>query len=329
MRTFRHSCLALLVGMTVAVSSCGATAATTAARSTTSATATTKAGIGKDPKSHSALVPWIDSPSPVPPVSKPLPTTVPKTDAPPCSPNNLSLVDISVSQIMGAHGLIVQLRNVGLKACLLSGTPEVVAKGSGLPDIKAADRSMLSFGERSDTAPGKTVFLFVEATEACARPGQNPTVYSILDISYPKGGELVLNEIKLPEYCGIAVSPFYSVKPSPQYPSPPTLHLIPSMVLPASVNAGTTLTYEVDVSNPLEKTVDLSPCPIYMEYSSFRTSFLYHLNCSSVHSIPPYGTVRYQMKMAIPADAPIGKASIHWVFFGPGNVANGKLIVKQ
>ena len=300
----------------MAVSSCGA------------ATATTKPGVGKDPVSLAALVPWLDSPSAVPPVPKPLPTTAPKTDAPPCSANDLSLVGTAPSGLTGDHGLIVQLRNIGPKACLLSGTPEVVAKGPGLADMKAADRPMLSLGERSDTAPGKTLFLFVEASAACETPGQYSTVYSTLDISYPTGGELVLKDIKLPEYCGIAVSPFYSVKPSPQYPSSPTQNLIPTLVLPASVKAGGTLSYEVDVSNPLDKVAELSPCPIYMEYSSFRTSFLYHLNCSSVHSIAPHGLVRYRMKMPIPADAPLGEVSIHWVFFGPGTVANGQLMVK-
>lgn len=312
----RHNPLALLVGLAIAVSGCGA------------ATAVTKPSVGKDPVSLSALVPWVDSPSAVPAVPSPLPTTIPKTDAPPCTANNLSLVGTAPSGLTGDHGLIVQLRNIGRKACLLSGTPDVAAKGPGLPDINATDRPMLSFGERSDTAPSKTVFLFVEASAACARPGQYPTVYSTIDISYPMGGELVLKDVKLPEYCGIAVSPFYSVKPSPQYPSPPTQNLIPSLVLPASVKAGGTLSYEVDVSNPLDKAVVLSPCPIYMEYSSFRASFLYHLNCSSVRSIPPHGVVHYQMEMPIPADAPTGEASIHWVFFGPGTVANGQLIVK-
>ena len=316
MRSVRHGSLAILIGVAMAISSCGA------------ATATTKPSSGKDPANLAALVPWIDSPSAVPPVPAPLPTTAPKTDAPPCSASSLSLVGTAPSGLTGDYGIIVQLRNIGSKACLLSGTPEVVAKGPGLPDLKAADRPMLSMGERSDTAPGKTASLFVEASAACGSPGQVPTVYSTLDISYPTGGELVLRNLKLAEYCGIAVSPFYSVKPSPQYPTPPTQDLIPHLVLPATVKAGTTLTYEVDISNPQSKPAELSPCPIYMEYSSFRTSFLYHLNCSSHTSIPPHGVVRYQMKMPIPASAPTGKASIHWVFFGPGTVANGQLTIK-
>ncbi len=316
MRSLRHSHLALLVGLTITVSSCGAVSASS------------RLVVGKDPARLAALIPWIDSPSAVPPVPAPLPTSTPKTDAPPCSADSLSLIGTAPSQLMGDHGLIVQLRNVGPKACLLSGTPEVVAKGPGLPDMKATERPMLSFGERSDTAPGKTVFLFVEASAACGRPGQYPTIYSTLDVSYPMGGELVLKDLKLPEYCGIAVSPFYSLKPSPQYPTPPTQYLIPHLVLPASVKAGTTLTYEVDVSNPLDKAVELSPCPIYMEYSSFRSKFLYRLNCSSVRSILPHGLVRYQMRMPIPANAPVGNASVSWVFFGPGTVANGQLVIK-
>ena len=67
---------------------------------------------------------------------------------------------------------------------------------------------------------------------------------------------------------------------------------------------------------------------LYMEYSSFCTKFLCRLNCGSLHAIPPYGMVRYKMKMPTPADAPTGEASIHWVFFGPANVASGRLMVQ-
>lgn len=313
MRKAKCGSAAFIVGLTVVLSGCGSTA-----------DASHVQGLVKPV----GLVPWIDSPSAIPKLPSPLPTTPPATEAPPCKASNLTLVGSAPSGLTGDHGIIVQLRNTGPAACLLSGTPKVIAKGAGLPNMSAIDRPMLSFGQKADTAPGKTAFVFVEASAACSRPGQDPTIYSTLDINYPQGGELVLKDLKLSEYCGIAVSPFYSVKPPPKYLNPPTLNLVPSLVLPATVKAGTTLTYEVDVSNPLNKAADLSPCPVYMEYSSFYTKLLYHLNCSSVRSIPPHGVVRYQMKMPIPADAPTGEASIHWVFFGPGNVGNGRVTVQ-
>ncbi len=274
------------------------------------------------------LVPWIDSPSPVPPIPSPIPAAKPQTSAPPCKAADLALVNWGPSQLTGDHGIILELRNIGSATCLLSGTPKVIAKGTGVPDITATNRPMIFFGQDADTTPGKPVFLFVGVSAACAIPCQNPTIYNTLDIYYPMGGELVVHGLNLDSYCGMATTPFYSVKPGPQYPNPPTTNLVPTLKLPATVKAGTTLTYEVDISNPQSNPAELSPCPIYMEYSSFKTKLLYHLNCSAVHSIAPYGTVRYQMKMAIPASAPLGEASIYWVFFGPGNVGSNHLVIK-
>ncbi len=313
----RESKLAvLLLGAAVALAGCGTTAAQV--KQSPNIVAANVAG----------LVPWIDRPSQVPPFSSPIPAAIPQTNAPPCKAAELAFVNSGPSQLTGDHGIILELRNIGSASCLLSGTPKVVAEGTGLPNITATNRPMIFFGQEADTPPGEVVFLFIGVSAACATTGQSSTIYNTLDIYYPLGGELVVHGLSLDNYCGMATTPFYSVKPGPQYPNPPTANLVPILKLPAMVKAGSTLTYEVDVSNPLDKPVELSPCPIYMEYSSFRISFLYHLNCSSVHSIAPHGEVRYQMKMAIPAGAPLGEASIHWVFFGPGNVGNGQLKIQ-
>ncbi len=55
--------------------------------------------------------------------------------------------------------------------------------------MSAANRPMLSFGQKADTAPGKTAFLFVEASAAFSRPGQDLTIFSTLDINYPHGAD--------------------------------------------------------------------------------------------------------------------------------------------
>lgn len=312
----RRKSALLLLGLTVILAGCG------------KVTAQIKSSPNPGTAKVSGLVPWIDSPSPVPPISSPIPAAIPQTNAPPCKAADLAFVNSGPSQLTGDHGIILELRNIGSASCLLSGTPKVVAVGTGLPNITATNRPMIFFGQEADTPPGGVVFLFVGVSAACSTTGQNPTIYNTLDIYYPLGGELVVHGLSLDNYCGMATTPFYSVKPGPQYPNPPTINLVPTLKLPATVKAGTTLTYEVDISNPRGKPAELLPCPIYMEYSSFRTSFLYHLNCSSVHSIAPHGEVRYQMKMAIPASAPLGEASIHWVFFGPGNVGNGQIRIQ-
>lgn len=165
------------------------------------------------------LVPWLDSPTAIPKLSSPLPTTPPSTDAPPCKAGNLTFVDIAPSALTGDHGLNAQPRNSG-SACLLSRTPKVVAKGAGLPNVSATKRPMPFFGQAADTAPGKAVYLFAEASAACARPGQGLIIYSTLKIYFTLGGKLVIKDLKLSTYCGVAISPFCSVKRPPKYLNP-------------------------------------------------------------------------------------------------------------
>lgn len=312
----RNSFAVTLLGLTFILASCG----------TAGAQAKSNPNVGAAKVAR--LVPWIDSPSPVPPIPAPIPAVKPKTSAPPCKDANLAYGGSAPSGLTGDGGVIIKLRNIGSATCFLSGTPKVVAKGTGVPDITATDRPMISFGQEADITPGKPVFLFIGMSAACGTPAQRPTMYDTLFVYYPMGGEVVIHGLALYNFCGMTTTPFYSVKPGPQYPNPPTINLVPTLKLPATVKAGTTLTYEVDISNPQSKPAELLPCPIYMEYSSFGTKLLYHLNCSTVHSIAPHGKVSYQMKMAIPSSAPLGEASIHWVFFGPGNVGTGRLIIR-
>ena len=276
----------------------------------------------------SSLIPWIDAPSSLPPTPAPIPAPPPQTDAPPCNSANLAYVSWFGAQTSG-RGVIIRIRNTGHAACLMSGTPDAVAAGRDLPDLTAWKGATFIFGQVANTPAGKSVYLYVSAPAACATVDQTPKIYSTLFINYPMGGKLVIGNLRLPSYCGIGVSPFFMPKPGPQYPTPPTIGLIPTLKLPATVKAGTTLVYEVDLYNPAHSTVRLAPCPVYMEYSSFSNGQLYHLNCSSVSSIPPGGKLRYQMKFFIPKSTPATEASIHWSFFGPANVGNGHLLVQR
>lgn len=132
--------------------------------------------------------------------------------------------------------------------------------------------------------------------------------------------------VNLSFHCAMSVTPFYSAKPGPTYaPHPETSNLVPTLELPVSVKAGSVLSYQVDIYNPMSTPAKLEPCPFYLEYSSIPTKLFYRLNCSTARSIGAHSTVRYQMKMQIPSDAPLGMARIYWVFDGPGNVARGKV----
>ena len=122
--------------------------------------------------------------------------------------------------------------------------------------------------------------------------------------------------------CGLHVTTFED----PNYPQPqviiPLAGLLPTLVLPHSARAGDTLVYEVDLRNPTPHPIALEPCPGYFEDAGDKLIFLtYALNCTPVGSIPAGQTVRFAMKLPLPADIPVGPVRIEWALRLPGNIA--------
>ena len=153
--------------------------------------------------------------------------------------------------------------------------------------------------------------------------------YHSLVISIPGGGAKKVGGLRLSFPCGMSTTPFYTPKPGPTYPPDLLATLVPRLRLPATVRPGTTLDYEVDLYNPGDRPVALSPCPAYLEHSNVPTKLLYRLDCRSVHFIPAHGEVSYEMEMAIPADASTGPMGLWWTFFGPSTrTAHGQVVVR-
>jgi hypothetical protein len=223
--------------------------------------------------------------------------------------------------VSGDDGAFIALRNTGSAACTLSGTPRVVASAAGHVTVVAGREPMPPDDEIADTAPGGTVVVRVDVPTYCKA---NPTgaigramPYHSLVIPIPGGGAKKVGGLRLSFPCGMSTTPFYTPKPGPTYPPDLLASLVPRLRLPATVRRGTTLDYEVDLYNPGDRPVALSPCPAYLEHSDVPTKLLYRLDCRSVHSVPAHGEVRYAMEMAIPADAPVGPMGMWWTFFGP------------
>jgi hypothetical protein len=192
---------------------------------------------------------------------------------------------------------------------------------------------MPSYGERSDAAPGGTVFEQVDVPEFCpADPGggdRGDAVYHSLAVSILGGITKKVGGLSLSFPCGMSATPLFVGKPQPTYPVNPLVGLVPYLRLPATVRAGSTLHFEVDLSNPGGRPVALSPCPVYLEASSVPTKLLYRLDCRTVRSIPVHGQVRYGMEMAIPDAAPLGAAKIFWALFGASTrTAYGQVLVQ-
>jgi hypothetical protein len=283
------------------------------------------------------VVPWVDEPASSSLLSsllpRALPPTPPRTGAPPCTVRELLAAIGGPTEVSGDEGVVIVLRNNGSAACLLTGTPRVVASAPGHVAVMAALERMPPNGESADTAPGGTVVVRVDVPTYCKA---NPlgaisrvTPYHSLAISIPGGGAKKVGGLRLSFPCGMSTTPFFTPKPGPTYPADTLATLVPRLRLPATVRPGTTLEYEVDLFNPGNRPVALSPCPVYLEHSNLPTKLLFRLDCRSVHLVPAHSQVRYEMEMAIPADAPGGPMGLWWTFFGPSTrTAHGQVLVR-
>jgi hypothetical protein len=268
----------------------------------------------------SSLVPWVNEPATAAMLSalqpKALPPPRPKTGAPPCAGAELSVARVAPIGAMQDDGMVIVFRNNGSQACTLAGRPRVVATAPGEAPVVAAAGKMPFDAEVADTPPGGLVVDQVDVPGICPTdPGggdRSDPAYRTLVISLPRspGRKVAVDGLRFP--CGMSSTPFFTLKAQPTYAPDPLVSLVPRLVLPVSVKSGTTLGYEVELSNPGDRAVALSPCPVYIESSDVPTKLEYRLNCALVHSIPARSVVRYAMEMAIPRSAEGGRARLFW-----------------
>ena len=91
---------------------------------------------------------------------------------------------------------------------------------------------------------------------------------------------------------------------------------------PDTMRAGTTLAFVVTIRNRSKRAYALRPCPGYEEYLyafGQPADARYQLNCDTVTSIPARGSVRYAMRLALPASMRPGRVTkFGWVLHVPG-----------
>jgi len=169
----------------------------------------------------------------------------------------------------------------------------------------------------ADIPPGRRVVLNLGTSDCgctCLRP--HPTIYRHLEFGLPQGSSVPGGRFTLIKDCYLETSRFglpeNDIEPQAQLGTPGTL--VARGRSPQSVKAGSIFQYTVELSNPTDDVVTLSPCPGYTEgvYTpSAHVSHSFRLNCDAVHSIRPHGRVRYAMELAIPRRAS-GFAKIGW-----------------
>lgn len=270
------------------------------------------------------VVPWVYAPTqPSAPTTADTPPAPRPTDARPCTAHDVSVV---VGEGDGAGGHLLRdlrFRNVSESTCVLRGYPEVTATEPGQPDVVGVDGSFFPSDGPANMPPGASTFLGVETDTYCAaRPGGGGggPLYHRVRVVLPSGDEI---SIEIPDgldaTCGLRLTPF-SV-PRPEHPDPPSSmsELTAVLQMPATVQAGGVLSYVVALTNPTDQAVVLSPCPAYLQTTSAPSPAkdIETLNCGPVGAITAGQTLRFEMRIEVPADAPDGPLHVFWNLIGP------------
>lgn len=133
------------------------------------------------------------------------------------------------------------------------------------------------------------------------------------DLGYSWGGECEGNHI-----ARLVVGPFTAMEPQPVYVENSALSI--TLKVPATVQAGTRLHYQVILTNASGAPFHFHECPSYTEDASRPGSKLlanYQLNCGGVGWLLPDGSVTFEMQFDTPAGAALGPGYLRWSMRSP------------
>lgn len=274
-------------------------------------------------------VPWVDQvAAPYQAPTAPLPSA-PAIDARACTAGD---VTASLADGNGAGGHLVRyvrFRNTSTSTCVLDGYPHVTASEPGHPSVAGTDGSFFPTDGTANMRPGQDTYLGVETDTFCAaRPDGGPPgpLYHQLDITLPGGGTVTVNDTarSVDVSCGLHLTRFFHQQSEPRPAHDPLSDLTVSLEVPPAVAAGSALIYIADLTNPTDTAVSLARCPGYVEAASgpAHVKELYGLNCANIAAIAGHGTVRFEMRLHIPAHAVGGLLTLHWLMVGPFSVTS-------
>jgi hypothetical protein len=112
--------------------------------------------------------------------------------------------------------------------------------------------------------------------------------------------------------CGLFTGQFAVAQPQPEYTQSVIQGATAQIELPSAVDAGTTLRYVVDLTNPTTHDMVLTPCPSYQQGINEAGTGPLEFNCAAVHLLAAHQTERFAMEIAVPADFPTGQAEVYW-----------------
>ncbi len=286
------------------------------------------------PRPTGSIVPWIDESA----LTAPSPTPVPvPSGTPTCLPGDLA----ASAEWQGGGGQMLgalTLTNVGTHPCALVGPPRLV-------ELRSSTSTIRPITYRADRGDGSNVPGAV-AGPVLLEPGgkagsylwwsnwcgaAKPAVTS-LAVTLPSGGAPVTAGATSPgpgiggvprcdapsaasTFTAYAFTPVASevTAPSPQ-PAAAVLSV------PSAATAGTDLVYYVTLTNLGAQPAALDPCPTYSENLvaggvavKLPAAVFLLLNCAAIGPALALGaSVTLEVRLAIPADAASGPATLHW-----------------
>jgi hypothetical protein len=225
------------------------------------------------------------------------------------------------------------LRNAGRAPCQLTGRPTVrlvgaprapaqrqepaPAQPAAFPAIVPPAAALLAL------PPGGTAVLGVDWRNWCV-PGAGRSPKPLVPpravrVTLPSGGGSIDVGYDAVPACDepaqpstIAVRPF---APAPLAATPPWTagQLKASIVGVEATRRGQVARFGVRLTNPSSAPVTFERCPLFVEALAPAGGPEPHqLNCAGATSIPPGGSLTFEMRIRVPADAPLGNNGLFW-----------------
>ena len=259
--------------------------------------------------------------------------------APPCRAGQLRAVGAGFSfgpAVVGGTGSVT-LRNAGTGACALTGRPQVRAVGAPrapaqtqldlpapaplFPQLTPPPTALLAL------PPGASATLTVDWRNWCV-PGATGRARLVppraIRVTLPGGaGSLDIGYNAVPgceapgQPSTLGVRPFQpAVLPASQpWTSAQLQATIRSVSGAARLTGrrGQVVRYAVLLRNVSTAAVEFTRCPLLTEMLVPAGAPEGHtLNCAAAHPIPPGGALGFEMRISIPASAPIGNNGLFW-----------------
>jgi hypothetical protein len=286
------------------------------------------------PLPASNVYPAAPSPGLAPPIAIPAGT-------PACKAAQLEGSLLGMSAATGHTNTPVAIRNRGSAACYLSGYADLIILDALGHEVVVA----------TGAATGETFFSDGPAVKVLMQPGTPPLHSTAAPPRKASRGQAFMNiewydcrgtraaslTLDLPHASGNLTVAFDVAAPSSPVcdssgmsaiglrrgplspagytwpPEPKLLKVDIAISVPATAKRGSTLVFTVTVKNADNVDYRLDPCPDYVEILGAKLAVAsYQLNCKPVRHIPADASVKFEMRLDVPASLSAGPSELTW-----------------